>query len=81
MDKGESGEAEGNDTEAEGGDWAPPCLHWNPQGSCLRMHSHMAQNLVDACNGFNKLIRLAILCMVRHRWPERARFAFKCYRH
>ena len=25
--------------------------------------------LVDACNGFNELSRLAILCTVRHCWP------------
>ena len=25
--------------------------------------------LVDACNGFNELSRLAMLCTVRHRWP------------
>ena len=25
--------------------------------------------LVDACNGFNELSRLAILWTVRHRWP------------
>ena len=37
--------------------------------------------LVDACNGFNKLSRLAMLCTVRHRWPAGARFAFNCYRY
>ena len=37
--------------------------------------------LVDARNGFNKLIRLAILWTVRHRWPVGARFAFNFYRH
>ena len=35
--------------------------------------------LVDACNGFNKLSRLAMLWTVRHRWPLGARFAFNCY--
>ena len=37
--------------------------------------------LVDDCNGFNKLSRLAMLWNVRHRWPARARFAFNFYRH
>ena len=34
--------------------------------------------LVDACNGFNELSRLAMLCTVQHRWPAGARFAFNC---
>ena len=37
--------------------------------------------LVDACNGFNELSRLAMLWTVRHRWPAGARFAFNCYKH
>ena len=37
--------------------------------------------LVDACNGFNALSRLAMLWTVRHRWPAGARFAFNCYKH
>ena len=37
--------------------------------------------LVDARNGFNKLIRLAMLWTVRYRWPAGARFAFNLYRH
>ena len=37
--------------------------------------------LVDACNGFNELSRLAMLWTVRHRWPEEVKFAFNCYRH
>ena len=32
--------------------------------------------LVDARNGFNEMIRLAMLWTVRHRWPSGARFAF-----
>ena len=38
-------------------------------------------NLNDACNVFNELMRLAMLCTVRHRWLTGARFAFNCYRH
>ena len=37
--------------------------------------------LVDACNGFNKLIRLAMLWNERNLWLLGARFAFNCYRH
>ena len=37
--------------------------------------------IVDACNGFNKLSRLAMMWTVRHRWPAGARFGFNCYRH
>ena len=37
--------------------------------------------LVDARNGLNKLICLAMLWTVRHRWPAGTRFAFNCYRH
>ena len=37
--------------------------------------------LVEACNGFNELIRLAMLWTLRHCWPAGARFAFNCYRH
>ena len=31
---------------------------------------------VDARNGFNELIRFAMLLTVRHRWTAGARFAF-----
>ena len=37
--------------------------------------------LIDAHNGFNKLIRLEMLWIVWHRWTAGARFAFNCYRH
>ena len=37
--------------------------------------------LVDACNGFNNMSRLEMLCNVRYHWPTGARFAFNCYRH
>ena len=37
--------------------------------------------LIGACNGFNKLIRLAMLWTVQHRWTVGERFAFNCYRH
>ena len=34
--------------------------------------------LVDAYNGFKKLIQLAMLWTVRHRWPAGSRFVFNC---
>ena len=37
--------------------------------------------LVDACNGFNELSRLAMLWNMRHSWPAGVRFAFNCYKH
>ena len=37
--------------------------------------------LVDVRNGFNKLICLMMLSLVRHCWPAGARFSFNCYRH
>ena len=37
--------------------------------------------LVDACNGFKKMSRLAILWTVRHHWQAGARFALNCYMH
>ena len=37
--------------------------------------------LVYYRNGFNELIRLAMLLTVHHRWLVGARFAFNCYRH
>ena len=36
--------------------------------------------LVYSHNGFNDLIRLAILLTVRHRWPSGERFMFNCCR-
>ena len=36
---------------------------------------------VDARNGFNELIHLAILWTVHHHWPAGESFAFKIYRH
>ena len=37
--------------------------------------------LVDACNGFNELSRLAMLWTVQHRWRDGAIFSFNCYKH
>ena len=35
--------------------------------------------LVDACNGLNELIHLAMLWTVHQCWPAGARFVFNCY--
>ena len=37
--------------------------------------------LIDACNGFDEMRRLAMLWTVRHCWQAGARFVFNCYRH
>ena len=37
--------------------------------------------LVYACNGFNELIRLAMLWTVQHRWLAGVGFTFNFYRH
>ena len=41
----------------------------------------ISTTLIDARNGFNELIRLAMLWTVQHCWPAGARFAFNCYKH
>ena len=37
--------------------------------------------LVDARNGLNYFNQLAMIWMVRHRWPVGSSFAFNCYIH
>ena len=37
--------------------------------------------LIDACNGFNELCRLAMLWKVHYRWSAEVRFTFNCYMH
>ena len=37
--------------------------------------------LIDACNGFNNMIPLAMLWTVQHCWMAGVRFVFNCYRH
>ena len=37
--------------------------------------------VVDACNGFKKLGRLAMLCTMRHHCPAGGRFELNSYKH
>ena len=37
--------------------------------------------IVDVCNGFNNMIRLVLMRMVRHRSLDTAHFVFNCYKH
>ena len=70
-DRGSEGEEEGGGTQR-----ALEAFEFLTQEA-----DRIGTTLVDACNGFNKLIRLAMLWTVWHRWPEGVRFAFNCYRH
>ena len=57
--RGSEGEYEGGETQ-----WALGALEFLTQED-----EPSRTTLVDACNGFNELSRLAILWTVRHRWP------------
>ena len=37
--------------------------------------------LAFSCNGFNKLIRLEMMCTVRNHWSSGARFMFNLFKH
>ena len=65
-DRGSEGEEGGDGTQRERG-----ALEFLTQDA-----DPSRTTLVDACNGFNKLSRLAMLWTVRHRWPAGARFVF-----
>ena len=51
------------------------------KGNQKREVEPVITTLMDAWSCFNKLIRLAMLWTVHHRWPAGARFAFNCFRH
>ena len=71
-------EAEGSEGEEEGGG----TLRALGALEFLTQEADPSGNmLVDARNGFNKLIHLAMLWTVQHRWPAGSRFAFNCYKH
>ena len=70
-DMGSEGEDEGGGTQQELEALELLTQDAEPSGTML----------VDACNGFNELSRLAMLWTVRHLWPAGARFALNCYKH
>ena len=70
-DRGSKGKEEGSGTQRALG-----ALEFLTQEADL-----IETTLVDARNGFNELSRLAMLWIVQHHWPARARLAFNCYRH
>ena len=70
-DRGGEGEGEGDGTIRALGYLEFLTQDVEPSGTAL----------VDALNGFNKMIRLAMLWTVRHCCLAGARFAFNCYRH
>ena len=63
----------------KGGDWG--VLEKEATGILTKDADPDSRTLVDACNYFNKLIGLAMICTVCHRWPAGAMFAFNCYRN
>ena len=69
-----NGEGEGDGKDEEEGDGVQGALG---DLEFLTQDSETSgTTLVHARNGFNKLIRLAMMWTVRYRWPTEARFAF-----
>ena len=72
-------EEDGGSKGKEGGDGTPRAL------GALEFITQDAEpigtTLVDTRNGFNDMIRLAMLWNVWHLWTAGGRFAFNCYRH
>ena len=84
MEKGEVGEVEQDDVEAKGGGeggWVGGLMALEATELLTRDADPGVTTLVDSRNGFNELIRLAMLWTVHHFWPEGSRFAINCYRH
>ena len=75
MEFEEEGASKG-DEEGGGTQWSLEALEF-----LIQEIEPSGTTLVDVCNGFNELSRLAMLWTVQHRWPAGARFAFNCYRH
>ena len=80
MDKGGVAEEEGYDTEADG-EGLGGLLTLEATGLLNKYEDPGGTKLVDTRNDSNKLIRLAIIWKVWHRWPAGVSFAFNCYRH
>ena len=77
MDEGVAAEAEGDDAEAEGGG----LLALEATGLLTQDAEPGDTILVNACNGFNYMSRLAMLWTVRQRCMAGTRFALNFYRH
>ena len=50
-------------------------------GSLMQKADAGSTTLIDVCNGFNNMIRLAMLWTVGNFWPAGMKFVFKCYKH
>ena len=81
MDEGEGEEVNQDNVEAEKGGLGGGLLALKATGLLTQDDETGSTTLTDACNGFNKLIRLVMFWTVRHRWPVGARFVFNCYSH
>ena len=89
MEVGEGGITEEEEEKMEGGDVVEEgggglvgsLLELEATGLLTQEEEPGSTILVNACNDFNELIRLAILWTVHHHWPVGARFMFNCYRH
>ena len=81
MDTGEVAKADGDDAEAEGGvnRGGGGVLSLEATGLLTQDAYPGGTTLVNALNGSNKLIHLAMLWMVLHYWPG-SRFTLNCYR-
>ena len=78
MEEGGVVEVEQDDMEVEGGGGV---LALEATGLLTQDAELCGTTLVDACHSFNDMIRLVMLCTLRHHWPPGAKFLFNCYRH
>ena len=68
--------------EGEGEEWGNGTIRGLGAIEILTQDTYLSRTtIVDSCNGFNKMSRLAMMWTVRHRSPTGARFTFNCYRH
>ena len=72
---------EDEDVEAKGEGLRGDMLVLEATGLLTQEMDLGGTTLIDACNGFNELRRLAVLLMVHHLLPVGTRFWFDCYRH
>ena len=76
MDEEEAAEVEQDDAEVEEGGLGGNLLALEAIGILTQDADSGGTTLIDAPNGFNELIRLAMLWTVRYCWPAGAKFAF-----